>query len=574
MHRVLSIAVPVTLTSLLSGCISTPPDEIFDPRALGDRQRQAASTILQAERLDRSDKLDSPYLSTDPSKGPDKLGRDPLLRPLDQISATIKLDLRDAVQRAVVSNNDIRVSAYLPGIDEARVVEAEQRFAPTLFGSFEATRNDQPTGLSRQSFGGPESRSDALNITAQTGIRQLLPSGGQIEISAQGQRAEDFSDNGTTNYESILNLQLTQPLLRDFGLEVNRARIVINRNNQVVSTLDFRRQVEESVANVEQIYWQLAQAERDLQIQQELLERTLSYAEILWQRRDQDASRVSISQANARVESRRAILVRARSRVGDLSDQLKLLINDPQYPVGGGTLISTDTTAVTQQIIVDPKEQVETALQYRFELAQQQLRVDNARLTLNVAKNNLLPQLDLVLRGGLNGVDETFGGATGNVASVRGEDGANYTAAVGFQFEIPIGNGVARAIYRRQQLTLMQSITSYKATIDQVTTDVQRAIREIDTTWQEMVRTRQSAFAAKDALDAIEVRERAGEPLTPTFVDLKLSLLENLAQAASSEAASIANYNVALSNLERTKGTLLRYNNIVLKEERILPRGR
>ena len=567
------LAAATTMSAMLTGCASTPPDEPFDARLLGDRHRQASATIAPAEPIVRTEKFDSPYLTTDPAKTPDKLPPDPLLKPLDQTASVVKLELRDAIQRAVVYNSDIRVSAFQPGIDEARVIEAVSRFDPTLFSNLEATRTNQPVGL-RSTFGGPEQRQNAVNVTGTTGIRQNLPSGGQVEISAQAQRAESIGDNGTTNYETQLQLQLTQPLLRDFGNDVNSARIVINQNNQVISTLEFRRQVEESIADIERLYWQLAQAEQDLQIQQELLQRTLDYALILWQRRDQDATRVSISQANARVESRRATLIRARARVADLSDQIKRLVNDPDMPVSSPAVLSADTSAVLEQIIFDPKEQVDSALQYRFELEQQRLRIDSAVVTGRVAKNNLLPQLDLILRGGLNGVDNTLSNSTWDSVNVRDDDGANYNATVGLQFEIPIGNRAARAIWRRQQLAIQQAITSYKAAQDQIVQEVRQALREVDTTWQETVRTRQSALAARDALEAIEVRERAGEPLTPNFVDLKLSLLEALAAASSSEAAAIANYNISLSALERTKGTLLRYNNIVLQEDKMIPSGR
>ena len=80
-------------------------------------------------------------------------------------------------------------------------------------------------------------------------------------------------------------------------------------------------------------------------------------------------------------------------------------------------------------------------------------------------------------------------------------------------------------------------------------------------------------YAAADALRAVQVREDAGEALTPEFVDLKLRQQELLAQSQRDEAAAISNYNIALSVLEKSKGTLLKYNNVVMQEAS-LPRGR
>jgi outer membrane protein TolC len=138
--------------------------------------------------------------------------------------------------------------------------------------------------------------------------------------------------------------------------------------------------------------------------------------------------------------------------------------------------------------------------------------------------------------------------------------------AVGLQLEIPIGNRAARAIWRRAQLQRSQAIDQYRALIDQVSVDVKVAVREVETTWDEMIGSTRARFAAADALLAIEEREKANEPLTPEFVNRKLDLQAQLAQAQSREAEATSNYMVAISGLERAKGTLLRYNNIVMEE--------
>ena len=79
-------------------------------------------------------------------------------------------------------------------------------------------------------------------------------------------------------------------------------------------------------------------------------------------------------------------------------------------------------------------------------------------------------------------------------------------------------------------------------------------------------RTKAKALAAADALTATEDRAKANEALTPEFVNRKLDLQSQLAQAQQREAEANSNYMIALSDLEKAKGTLLRYNNIVMQE--------
>jgi len=137
---------------------------------------------------------------------------------------------------------------------------------------------------------------------------------------------------------------------------------------------------------------------------------------------------------------------------------------------------------------------------------------------------------------------------------------------VGFQFEVPIGNRAARAIWRRAQLQRMQAIDQYRALIDQVALDVRTALRQVNTTWEERVGSRNARFAAADALAAVEEREKANEALTPDFVNRKLDLQSQLAQAEQREAQADSDYMIALSDLERAKGSLLRYNNVIMQE--------
>src|SRR5690606_17816365 len=167
----------------------------------------------------------------------------------------------------------------------------------------------------------------------------------------------------------------------------------------------------------------------------------------------------------------------------------------------------------------DYEEAIATALTYRPEIAQQQIRVDSASIVVNVAKNNLLPQLNLVASAALQGLDDGIGSAADEQFQ-----GDQLGYGIGLQLEIPIGNQAARAIYTRTRLQRQQAIEQYQLLIDQIALDIKIAQREVQTAWDEMVANRQAALSAAKALELVEVREAADEPLTPTFVQLKLDL--------------------------------------------------
>lgn len=540
---------------LLIGCNLTEPPP-FDPRAFQQPQRQRAGEVESHPKRPLPTTLESPFLTADAKVRPTT---QPATGPALESDVVLRLPLQEIVQRAVANNLQVRVAGYQPAIDESRVVEAEARFDPTFFQNLSFERRDKEAGLFQTG--------NAQVLSSRTGLRQNLASGGQAELRYESGLINPSNPFQDQFWENNLVLEITQPLLRDFGTEVNRARIIINRNNQRISLLDFRKQLEETVSQIERTYWQLVSAERQVRIDEQLLNETIRTAEVLFKRRGQDVTRVQLSQANASIERRRAALIRDKAKVRDLSDQLKQLMNDPQMPVSSGVLILPANAPVEEPIRFDLKDQIDTALENRLELGQQQLRIDSASVATKVTKNNLLPQLNLVGSLGIQGLDREWIDAVGEQADDRF---LNYS--VGVELEIPLGNREARALHQRALLQRQQAIDQYRMLIEQIALEVKTALREVDTSWDEIAARRQARFAAADEVLAIQQREEGGEALTPTFVQLKLDSQERLAEAQANEAIAISNYNIAIARLEQAKGTLLRYNNIVIEEE-ALPIG-
>ena len=536
-----------------------PAAPTFDPRTF-DRGARSSAAELQESRPAAT--LPTTLQTTSVDR--------PQFGTVDPEAPIVRLSLQEVIQRTAANNKEARVAGYEPAIEETREVEAEARFDPAFFlnGSYENQIVLSPQGSQPAD---PFSPSEFSTLSGQTGIRQLLPTGAQAEWSYRVQRIQRgdqpfiVDDLVFTNYYlSELLLRVTQPLLRDFGTEVNRARISISRNTRRVSFLQFRLTLEEQLFETERTYWELVQAEIEVRIQQDLLDRSIDTYRILESRfvNGLDVSRVQVSQAQAFVEAQRAVLLRARSRVGDLSDAVKRFMNDESFPVAGPVTVLPADSPMIEQIDFNLADQIDTAMDNRPELGQQIARIRNAEITEEVGRNNLLPQLNFTGSLAFQGAGLDVGQALKDQR--QWED---ISSSLGLEFEIPIGNRAARAIYRRVQLQRLQAITQYRNLIDIVSQEVKTSLRDVNTSWDIIRQRRQARFAAADSLLAIQQRAEAGEALTPTFVQLQLDAQERLAREQALEASAVRDYNVAISRLERAKGTLLRYNNVVMEED-------
>ncbi len=323
LQRLAILSSACVSVALAGGCVSEPPP--FQPRELQSSERIHSREVETREKRPLPTTLESPFLNIAPD-APDPTSQinKATTGPSMETSRILRLPLQEVIHRAVANSLDIKVAGYTPAIDETRVTEAEARFDPVFYNNVQFQRTDRDGGLF--------SSGNSKTVQNQVGVKQVMPSGGQVQL----QQSTNWTDpnptdvsngfGGTTRanrhpfWENELSLQVTQPLLRDYGNEINRARITINRNNQRVSLLEFRKQVEQTISDIETTYWDLVTAEQQVRINEQLLNETIEMGTVLWKRRGQDVTTVQLSQANASIESRRATLIRAKARVLDLSE--------------------------------------------------------------------------------------------------------------------------------------------------------------------------------------------------------------------------------------------------------------
>ncbi len=521
-----------------------------------------ASDVESALSEDRRRELDA-MSGLDAYEGKTvETGGDLLGRKEDEV---VELPLSRAIGLAVQNNLDLRVARLSPAIAEAQVVQAQAQFDAVFFTNLDYSNTDRP-GIAPATFFGTGGDRQAQSAQLTTGIRQpLLATGGTLTAQTSFTRvSEDPSFDGVSPfYRADVILGLRQPLLRNFGGDIARSNIVLAKNARRSATEQLREDLITIVTNVEQAYWNLVFTRQQLLIQQQLYNRTLEERDRLRERLDFDVSPVRFTEANSLVELRRADVIRARQQWRVASDQLKRLINAPDLPLAEETLLRGVDQPVDEPVSFSLLDTVTTALRERPELRQSVLSIRDASIRQRVADNARLPQLDLTASVGLNGVAEKAIGEAYDDA--READFIDYL--LGLEFEQPIGNRSADALYSQRQLERRQAVGDYQRTAQDVVLDVKNAMREIVTQYELIGAARAARRAAAENLRAIQAQEDAGVALTPEFLlDLKLQAQQRLADAESQEARARADYMTAISQLYAAMGTTLQRNRIEFDE--------
>ena len=578
--RLFALAVGAGIASIhLTGCAHDPTP--FDPREAQTWERATDSQVKARALGPLPTTAETPYL--DQQDQPETRPKGDTLNVPE--GPAVPMSLQEIIHRAVVNNLDIRVASYDTAIDQTRILEAQANFDPSVFADTSFQHVDKNTNgvdsaipgraaslnsNNSNVFTGVLTRFDQEDITTvDLGLRQNLPAGGKIELKQTLTNNWFNPARGLLNpyYQNDLTAELTQPLLQNFGLAVNQARITIARNNQQISLLDFRKTLEETILKVEQTYWQLVEAERDLETLKNLVKASEETTNILKRRLGNDVTAVPLQQAVAQTDQRRLQLLTLQGHIGDLSDQLKQLMNDPKYPVSSSGVITPTDMGTEEPLHFNLDDQIETAMENRFELGQQQVRVSSAETAIDVARNNLLPQLNLQATGGIDGLSKNFGD------SFHSEGQFNRLGySLGLQFVYPLGNRAAQAVWQRSILQRLQAIVSYGALVKIATYEVKTSARAVDYAWFRLREARKATLSSRDLVGKeVKQRESGDQAITSESVFVQLQDQSLLAQNEQAEHQALNDYNFAIASLEKAKGTILRYNNVIMEQEQLPP---
>ncbi len=467
---------------------------------------------------------------------------------------TVRLSFTDAIRRALRNNYAIQMQSYSPAIEATRIVEAEAQFDAVYFASFTNNKQDRPSSS--------ELQGTAYEVRDfESGVRKLLSAGTQVQVSYALNRTQTDLVFQTLNpsYFNSFVVEFRQPFLRGFGLDVNRAQIEISKLDREMSIEHLRRDVRELVYNVEQAYWQLLQARRAITISSQLLADLEIIHHFMEQRvkAGYDFFKVQLSLPSSRIERHQAEFIRLCNTVKNTEDALKRLMNDPDLNLSQDVAILPTDVPSVESMILDQVDEVTAALLHRSELHEARLAIEQAQIAVGLAKNQALPRFDVLFRYIVDGL-----GANPDSAFSQLSENDFHEYFIMLEFEWPIGNRGPEAALRQARLQQAQAIAAHRDAIENVILEVQQAVRDLRSNYDQIGPNFRSTIASKEWVEVTKARQERKDPLT---LEQELNAHESLAGAREQLLQSLVNYNIALTNLERQKGTLLEYNNVVIQ---------
>lgn len=516
---------------------------------------------LPAETREMARDWPTPLLADEPLAGWwDAAVRQPLWR------GTTGYDtlLDDLVGRTLQYSLEMKAASQQVLIRQTMIEEASSVFDWATFLESKWRDLNEPVGNTLVTGGPPRLLQD--QVVTKGGVRRRNELGGEVEFSQQLgiEHSNSLFFVPPNQGQSRMALSYRQPLLRGAGRKYNRALIALASIDTLAARDQFLTDLEQHLFDVSRAYWTLYQERALLLQKRRSVEQVAEWLRILQKRQSLDVVTSQLVRAQAAYEQRRAAIVRADAAVRDSEARLRLLVNDPALPFGPSYELVPDESPYAIPARVDFPMAVATAIHNRPDLGRVMQEIKMGAVRVEMSQQELLPALELLLETyvmGLDGSDNVWGAVGGQF----GEGAPSYTA--GLMFEVPIGNRAARARLERRQFELGQLQSQMQFAIERVKVEVELSVREVETCWREMGAQFTVMRASRERLDYLQQRwlRLPGEEGTAGLVmeDL-LAAQDVLVEAEAAFVRAQTTYNVALVGLQRTTGTLLHDEGVVL----------
>ncbi|MDP9121027.1 MAG: TolC family protein, partial [Acidobacteriota bacterium] len=410
----------------------------------------------------------------------------------------------------------------------------------------------------------PETKAQGFSF----GLSQLFPTGGTLNLNWANTRQVQSGVNlgnqpgttapgGTPNtgssgkgitYNTTPTFTYTQPLLRNSGRLAIEHNLLVARTNSTLSRTEFERQVIATSIQIIDSYWNLVNAIEQLVVAQE----ALGLAKDLHDRNRVQVevgtlAPLSMVQSEAAVKTREEDIITARAAIDDAADLMRILLNLPPGPLWQMEVVPT-TAPETDHIEINQDEALETAWKARTEIRESAITNQLARINEVFFKNEVRPQLDLVLGYGYSGSDVNFPDA---LSQISGLSYPNWTARLNFSY--PLQNRTARAQALIGQLEVERTGTDLDQQRKLVTNEVRHAVRLVVTAAKSIDAAKTSRDFQEKTLDA--ERKRYENGMSTSY---QITLIQNdLTLSKSREVNAIVSYRTALAEYYRSIGKLL-----------------
>jgi hypothetical protein len=175
-----------------------------------------------------------------------------------------QIRVEDVRQLALKNNLDLRVELINPSIAQTTLTEEQARFEALFTSDVNFAKNDAATFTRLES-------SQSENLRADVGVTVPLQTGGTLKFDVPVNRFKTNNEFSILNpsYSSDFVAQLSQPLLRGAGFDVNANPIRLAFYDLQATEARTKLEITRVLAEADRVYWRLYAAREELKVRKQ-----------------------------------------------------------------------------------------------------------------------------------------------------------------------------------------------------------------------------------------------------------------------------------------------------------------
>jgi outer membrane protein len=464
----------------------------------------------------------------------------------------LELSLQSCIDRALKENLNLQSTVLGLRSDNLSIIQQQSRFDPSLNLMVTHAESSRPNFLNYIATSNTNSKTSSADLQLSQMLRTGSGANWGLGLYSDLSKSNIQSNQ---NYSSYIGLNITQPLLRNFGRQVAESGIYIAALMGKMTELQLENNALSLIYNVQNDYWNLVYARKTLDV----LRIAVAQAESLLANNQMGQSLGLLTQ-NDVLEAKSGVLARKRDVLDQINavktseDALKYLLhfNSPDDLLA--SIVPTDSIPIPE-ITIDDQKLYKEALAHRPDYLSTRTAAEQNKIQATVARNAMLPGLDLSTSYKLNGSGITYSKDLKEMGT-----GNSYGWEVDLNLSYPLGNRNAKTAYEKSMINLKKTQLGMEDLEMSIQTDLRAAIRNVTVNRQKIDEMALEVEVNRQKLDMEE--ESFRNHLSTSY--LVLTYQNDLAASLNLYNQALINYNLSVVKLKQTTGTLLQDMHITI----------
>jgi outer membrane protein TolC len=436
------------------------------------------------------------------------------------------LSLADAIRTATKNNRTYKNELEAIQLSALALSTQRRNFGPIVSNTISYVYADAAAAAGTGTTG------------ASVGVSKIVPTGGTASVTTSGSHADTFG-SGPGTFSHDVTVSFSQPLLRGFGREVAYESLTQAQRNVLYALRDFELFRQDFYIDVVRRYYSIFRQKQVVENSQR------SYDQFKFLRRRSEAlfksGKVTAIDKFRAVQSELVAsneLITEQEQLASLLDEFRVFLNLPRT-------VSIDVESIkptARSADINLVSAVNAALHNRLDLKTDVQRLEDAERGVRIAKNGLLPDLDLTASWSVDGT-RTGGSAPPYMGS----------HSVGVELTLPFDKVADRNAYKSSLIRHQRRKRALDLSRDSIRVEVRNTYRRLRRLANSVRIQTANVEIAKKRVENATLRFKAGELGNRDVVEAQAAELASRNRLIS----AILDYEVTRLQLKRDIGILL-----------------